>query len=196
MKYSAGFTKESWSEKEMEITIRLMLKGMDRKDVLDQIVNENLYQLRSPSSIENKFQMVYRRSNMLDDALKEHFIKANDHDRKALVLLSFILAYRFPKEFFYEVIVNKYQLKEKLHKSDIGYYFEKKALESDKVSQWRPVTVKRLTNTLILFFRQSGMIQPINNQEFLPYPIYISKTLREIADDKETLLKHFNELSR
>ncbi|MEH7308809.1 DUF1819 family protein [Neobacillus drentensis] len=196
MEYSAGFTKESWSEKEMEITISLMLKGMDRKEALDQILNENLYQLRSPSSIENRFQMVYRRSKMLDDPLKEHFTKANDHDRKALVLLSFNLAYRFPKEFFYEVIVNKYHQKEKLLKSDIGYFFEKKALESEKVSLWRPATVKRLTNTLILFFKQSGMIQPVNKQEFNIYPLYISKPLKDYVNEKELLLKHFGELGR
>jgi hypothetical protein len=196
MEYSAGFTKESWSEKEMEITIKLMIEGMDRKEVLDQILNENLYQLRSPQSIRNRFQMVYRRSSLLIDPLKEHFIKANDHDRKALVLLSFILAYRFPKEFFYEVIVNKYQQNEKMLKSDFGYYFEKKALESEKVSLWRPETVKRLIHSLILFFSRSGLIQPVNKQEFSTYPLYISKTLKEVSDEKEPLLKHFSELRR
>ncbi|MEH7248587.1 DUF1819 family protein [Neobacillus niacini] len=196
MEYSAGFTKESWSEKEMEITLNLILKGYERKEVLDKILNENLYQLRSPSSIQNRFQMVYRRSKLLDDTLKEHFLKANAHDRKALILLSFNLAYRFPKEFFFEVLVIKYLQNEKLLKSDIGYYFEKKALESEKVKQWRPETIKRLISTLILFFRQSGIIEATSQQEYKIYPLYISKTLKDYAEKNNSLLNHFSELSR
>lgn len=196
MEYSAGFTKESWSEKEMEITLNLILKGYERKDVLDKILNENLYQLRSPSSIQNRFQMVYRRSKLLDDPLKEYFLKANDHDRKALILLSFNLAYRFPKEFFYEVLVNKYQQNEKLLKSDISYYFAKKALESEKIGKWRPETVKRLTNSLILFFRNAEMIQPISKYEFHIYPLHMSKLLKDYGEKNEQLLKYFIELSR
>lgn len=196
MEYSAGFTKESWSEKEMEITLHLMLDGLNRKEVLDVILTKNLYQQRSPSSILNRFQMVYRRSNMLEDPLKEHFMKGNDYDRRALVLLSFNLAYRFPKEFFFEVLVNKYLQNEKLLKSDIGYFFEKKALESEKVKQWRPETVKRLISTLILFFRQSGMIEATSQQEYKIYPLYISKTLKDYAEKNNSLLSHFSELSR
>ena len=196
MEYSAGFTKESWSEKEMEITLHLMLEGLNRKEVLDEILTKNLYQQRSPSSILNRFQMVYRRSNMLEDPLKVHFIKANDYDRRALVLLSFNLAYRFPKEFFLEVLVNKYLQNEKLLRSDIGYFFEKKALESEKVKQWRPETVKRLINTLILFYRQSGMIEAASQQEFKIYPLYISRALKDYAEKNNSLLDHFSELSR
>lgn len=196
MEYSAGFTKESWSEKEMAIVIELILKGMNRQEIVDHVLRMNLFQLRSSASVLNRFQMVYRRSKLLDDHLKELFLSANDLDRKALVLLSFLKAYRFPKEFFYEVLVNKYNENKKLLKSDISYYFEKKGMESEKVKGWRPDTVKRLTNSIILFFRESGMLKVVNKQEYEIIPLYISKNLKSYAENQNFLLREFSVLGR
>lgn len=125
-----------------------------------------MFQLRSPISIKNRFNMVYNRASTLDDIMKQHFLTANDYDRKALTLYSFLQAYRIPLEFYLEVIVYKYEQGEPLYINDFHYFFEGKANGSEKVNRWRPETIKRLVSALVLFFRETKMIDKVEKTKY------------------------------
>src|SRR5699024_11606163 len=88
MEYSAGFTKEKWSENDIAVVIDLILQGKNKKEILEEVTENNLFQLRSPLSIKNRFNMVYNRAASLDDEMKQNFLRANDYDRKAITLRS------------------------------------------------------------------------------------------------------------
>ena len=76
MEYSAGFTKEKWSENDIAIVIELLQKQNNKNQILEEIIDSNLFQLRSPVSIKNRFNMVYNRAT----ALNNEFLQANDYD--------------------------------------------------------------------------------------------------------------------
>src|SRR5699024_3574191 len=112
MEYSSGFTKEKWSENDIYVVIELLLKDKNKKEILETVIDKNLFQLRSPLSVKNRFNMVYNRAVSLDEDLQLFFLKSNDYDRKALTLYTFLNVYRLPKEFLNEVIIVKYEQNE------------------------------------------------------------------------------------
>lgn len=196
MEYSAGFTKEKWSENDIAIVIELLQKHNSKNQILEEIIDNNLFQLRSPVSIKNRFNMVYNRTKALNNEMQQHFLQANDYDRKALTLYSFLKVYRIPLEFYLEVIIYKYEQQEPLNRNDFHYFFEAKANISDKVNQWRPETIKRLISTLMLFFRESKMIEKIDQTKYNVNPIHISQTLKTYAERDIPLLYSFTVLEK
>lgn len=196
MQYSAGFTKEKWSENDIHIVLELMMQGKEKKEILDEIIEKNLFQLRSPISIKNRFNMVYKRATALDDELKNHFLNASDYDRKALTLYSFLYVYRIPLEFYWEKIVYKYELQESLFSNDFQYFFEEKASTSEKVNTWRPETIKRLIRTLMLFFRDAKMIEKVDQAKYLVKSIHMSQLLKTYAKKNVPLLYSFTVLEK
>lgn len=196
MEYSAGFTKEKWSENDIAIVIDLLRKHNNKNQILEEIIDNNLFQLRSPLSIKNRFNMVYNRAMVLNNETQQHFLQANDYDRKALTLYSFLQVYRIPLEFYLEVIIYKYEQQEPLYRNDFHYFFEAKANISDKVNQWRPETIKRLISTLMLFFRESKMIEKIDQTKYNVNPIHISQTLKTYAERDIPLLYSFTVLEK
>ena len=196
MEYSAGFTKEKWSENDIAIIIELMLQGKSKKDILEEVTRKNLFQLRSPVSIKNRFNMVYNRAAALDDEMKQHFLGASDYDRKALTLYSFLQVYRLPLEFYLEVLVYKYEQQEALYRNDFHYFFEDKANVSEKVNGWRPETIKRLINTLLMFYLEAKMIEKIDQSKYTINPIHLSKNLKTYAEKNVPLLYSFSVLEK
>jgi len=196
MEYSAGFTKEKWSENEIEVVLKLMSQGKVKKEILDEIMEQNLFQLRSPVSIKNRFNMVYNRAAVLDHEMKKHFLNASDYDRKALTLYSFLRVYRIPLEFYLEVIVFKYEQQEPLYSNDFIYFFEGKSSVSEKVSRWRPETIKRLVSSLVLFFRDAKMIDKFEPTKYKVKPIHMSQSIKTYAEENVPLLYSFTILEK
>ncbi|SDK32628.1 DUF1819 family protein [Lacicoccus qingdaonensis] len=196
MAYSASFTKEKWAEQEIGVVTELMLEGKTRKEALDTVTESNLFQLRSPVSVKNRFNMVYKRAEMFDDKIKKHFIAASDDDKKALTLYSFLKVYQLPLEFYYEVLLYKYETNEVLYTNDFFYFFEAKASISERVDTWRTVTIKRLISAMTLFFREAKILEKMNDKEFAIHPIYISNDLKAYAKEHMPLLYSFTTLER
>lgn len=196
MEYSAGFTKEKWSENEIEVVLKLMLQGKVKKEILDEVMEKNLFQLRSPVSIKNRFNMVYNRAAVLDDEMKKHFLNTSDYDRKALTLYSFLQVYRIPLEFYWEVIVLKYEQQEPLYSNDFHYFFEGKATVNGKVSRWRPETIKRLVRSMVLFFRDAKMIDKVEQTKYTVKSIHMSQSLKTYAVENAPLLYSFTILEK
>lgn len=196
MEYSAGFTKEKWSENDIAVVIDLMLQGRNKKEILEEVIDKNLFQLRSPLSIKNRFNMVYNRAAALDDEMQQYFLKANDYDRKALTLYTFLQVYLIPLEFYIEVIVYKYEQQEPLYRNDFHYFFEDKANISERVNGWRPETIKRLIRSLRMFYIQANMIEEVDQTKYTIKPIHLTKDLKTYAEKNLPLLYSFSVLEK
>lgn len=194
MEYSSGFTKEKWSENDIYIVNELLLQGYEKKEILEKVIDGNLFQLRSPLSIKNRFNMVYNRANSLDKVMQMCFINGSDYDRKALTLYSFLRVYRLPMEFFIEVIILKYEQSEMLYRNDFHDIFADKANISERVKKWRPLTVKRLIRALIMFYSEAGLIEKIDSTKYVIKPIHLGKELKKYAEENAPYLYSFSVL--
>ena len=161
MEYSAGFTSEGWFQNEISIVLPLKIEGLTQKvKFLKELLENNLFQLRSETSIKKRFQMVYRRSETFSSELTILYLDGSRLDQKALLLYSYLKCYRLPYEFFNEVILYNYRNnKPFIQNIDIEFFIERKEGESEKVASWRPETKKRLRSSILMFFRESGILQ-------------------------------------
>jgi len=189
MEYSAGFTSEGWFQQEMEYVLRFLHQGLSREEIKRKVIDENAFLLRSVSSMNKRFQMVYRRAKILYPTLAEYYLEGSNYDQKALLLYSFLKSYRFAYECFYELIVYRYQHKSvTLQSSDMSFYMEEKEQQSDKIVNWHFTTKKRINSTLLLFYRESGMIELMDG-EYKISPLHVSQALKQFAEEQDALLK-------
>lgn len=195
MEYSAGFTSEGWFQNEINIVLLLKIEGLSKSVILERIIEENLFQLRSESSIKKRFQMVYRRSETLNDELSKLYIDGSRLDQKALLLYSYIKCYRLPYEFFNEIILYNYRNNKPIIQNiDVEFFIERKEGESEKVAGWRPETKKRLRSSILMFFRESGMLQEEKANTYQINPLHMSNKLKTYAKEHEPLLYLLSEL--
>lgn len=189
MEYSAGFTSEGWFQQEIEYVLELLHKGLSREEIKSKVLEENIFLLRSESAINKRFQMVYRRAKTLYPTLVEYYLKGSKYDQKALLLYSFLKSYRYAYETFYELIVYRYQHKSgTLRVSDMSFYMEEKEQQSDKIANWHVATKKKINSTLLLFYRESGMIELVRD-EYKVSPLHVNQALKQFAEEHDTLLK-------
>ena len=57
LEYSAGFTSEGWFQNEINIVLPLKIEGLSKSEILERILEKNLFQLRSETSIKKRFQI-------------------------------------------------------------------------------------------------------------------------------------------
>lgn len=195
MEYSAGFTSEGWFQNEMNTILQLKFKGFSRNEIMKQILEKNSFQMRSESGIKKRFRMVYRRSETFNTELASFYINGSRLDQKSLQLYSFLKTYRFPYEFFMEVILYNYkQGKTSFQGIEIDFFMERKESESEKVAGWRPDTKKRLRSSIIMFFRESELIQATDTDTYEVTPLHMSGKLKAYAKEHDPLLQLLSEL--
>jgi hypothetical protein len=195
MKYSAGFTGEGWFQNEIYIVLSLKVEGLSRNDMLDKILEQNLFQLRSETSIKERFQKVYRRTETFNSELATFFINGSRLDQKALLLYSYLKCFRLPYEFFNEVILYNYRNnKPFIQNIDIEFFIERKEGESEKVTGWRPETKKRLRSSISMFFRESGLLEEDKSDLYRITPLHMSSKLKDYAKEYDQLLQLLSEL--
>ncbi|MCQ6274787.1 DUF1819 family protein [Bacillus sp. V3B] len=195
MEYSSGFTSEGWFQTEISIVLSLKVEGLTRHEILTKILENNLFQLRSEASIKKRFQKVYRRSETFSPELTKLFIHGSRLDQKALLLYSFLKCYRLPYEFLNEVILYKYRHnKSTIQNIDIEFFLERKEGESVKVAGWRSETKERLRSSILLFFRESGLLQAKGSDAYEITPLHMSSKLKAYASENDPLLQLLSEL--
>lgn len=188
MEYSAGFTSEGWFQQELIIVLEYKQQGFSRVEILNKVLGDNLFQMRSESGIRRRFQMVYRRAETFTPALVKYFLNSSRLDQKALTLYSFLKAYRYAYEFFQEVVVFKYQEgKPSLQTTDLAHFLELKEEQSEKVREWRPDTKKRIVSTILLFLRESDLLEQQNNF-YTIRSLHMSQSLKQYAEQHDLLL--------
>ncbi|MFA1712300.1 BrxA family protein [Peribacillus frigoritolerans] len=188
MEYSAGFTSEGWFQQEIEYTLDQLHKGFSRTEIRNKVIEDNIFLLRSESAISKRFQIVYRRAKTLYPTLSDYYFNGTNADQKVLLLYSFLKCYRYAYENFYELIVYRYQHKNRTLKvSDMSFYMEEKEQQSENIANWHIATKKKINSTLLLFYRESGMIELVEN-EYKVSPLHVSQALKQYAE-QDILLK-------
>lgn len=189
MEYSAGFTSEGWFQQEIEYVLDQLHKGFSRKEIRSKVMGDNVFLLRSESAISKRFQIVYRRAKTLYPTLSEYYFNGTNSDQKVLLLYSFLKCYRYAYESFYELIVYRYQHKNgTLQVSDLSFYMEEKEQQSEIIASWHIATKKKINSTLLLFYRESSMIELVE-EEYKVSPLHVSQALKQYAEEQDVLLK-------
>ena len=100
-----------------------------------------------------------------------------------------------PYEFFNEVVLYNFQNnKPVIQNIDVTFFIERKEGESEKVAGWRSETKKRLRSSILMFFRESGMLQEEKTDTYQINPLHMSNKVKTYAKEHDPLLYLLSEL--
>lgn len=60
--------------------------------------------------------------------------------------------------------------------------------QSEKIANWNVTTKRKINSILLLFYRESGMIELVDG-EYKVFPLHVSQALKQFAEEQDPLLK-------
>ncbi len=188
MEYSSGITSERWYQQDIEYILVLLEQGQNRNEIRNTVFNENPFLVKTESALQKRFQLAFNRANSLSAELRRLYLNGTKYDQKALILYTFLKTYRYAYESFYELIIYRYQQKNKqLVLAHFEAFMEEKEQQSEKIKNWSEVSKKKINNTLLLFYSSSGIID-LKDEVFSIAPLHVSSQLKEYAYKNDSLL--------
>lgn len=187
MEYSSGLGAERWYQQDIEYVLNLLEKGLTRDEIRSIVLNENPFLAKTESALHKRFQLVFKRASSLSDELRTLYLNGTKYDQKALILYTFLKTYRYAYENFYELIIYRYQQKNKqLVMGHFQDFMEEKEQLSEKVLKWSQISKNKVNNTLLLFYSEGGIIE-LNEDIYVITPLHVSSQLKKYSDQDSLL---------
>lgn len=178
MKYSAGLISKSYWYLESKKTAKYMLDGLNRKQIVELAINENIYQVESEYRSKNVANAIYSRLNSLPEVILESVVNSDIATSKILVLISIIKTDRLFFEFMHEVFRNKILLGDSsLTDKDLNIFFDEKKIQSEIIDKWVHTTIRSLKSGYIKMLTDSGLYNNDSNEIIIPILNYKVKQI-------------------
>lgn len=165
MEYSAGMLSKVFAYVEMRRTIELLNSGLSKEETKAKILNENLYQLRSPDRLKRTVNYIFNRIDSLPDEMIKDFGKFDTDNAKLIVLISIMRTDLLFFEFVYQVFRGKMIVGERtIENRDMNEFFDKKAADSEIVSSWSEAGVQKLKRCYLKNLADAGLMESTRNR--------------------------------
>lgn len=185
--YSANLTGVSFLLFELKQVIKLDRSGLEEKEIIDHVINENVFQYKFISSLKRIAPTIVRRMKVLDEYLKEMLLKEQLEIGKMINLYAIMKTDKLFFEFMNEVIKEKLELNDfLLEKKEINIFFVSKAEQNAKVAGWSEKTLNKLKQVYFKILFESGILTDQKNG-----------TIRRLLIDEELRnhLKHVGDIA-
>ena len=195
--YSAAITREQFLFYEMRTTARLVCDGLDHDAVVEQIVQDNLFQYPTEKSVRKIALACLRRLDTMDDLILVDAIANQPSDvSKQICLYAMMRQYRLVQDFMLTVIGEKYRrLDNSFGKIDLNVFFQRLQEQDDWVATWSESTIAKLKQILQKLLVDNEYLDSTESTRL--NPVLISSLLENAirADGQEFMLPAFNCLS-
>ncbi len=157
--YSATMPATPFALNETRLIARMMLDGMDRKEIKDAIHAGNLFDVRSESNEKCIFNYAYNRLKGCHDDLKAYILSDDLADAKFANLISVMQYDVLFREFVLDVYATCRERSKPITDYDIMTFFEEKAMESETVARWKHDTVFTLRERYVRILYEAGLLK-------------------------------------
>lgn len=149
--YNGAITREQFLFYEVRTTAKLLTDGLSNDDVIEKIVQENLFQYPTEKTIKRMAQTCIRRLDALNDKDLVSAIATQPVDvAKQICLYAMMKQYRLVWDFMLTVVGEKYQkLDSSFGKVDLNSFFMRLQEQDDNVASWSESTITRLKQVLV-----------------------------------------------
>lgn len=188
----AAHTKYAFALTETVAIAKLMYQGLDQKAIQQQVVGDDLLQMRSRTSRQGAFRTIWQRLEKLPSEYIQLLATGNADVRRFTVLFSILLQHRLLREFIAEVVLDKLkQFDLTIKPSDLRVFFESKREESQVLAQWSEATYRKAASNIVLVLVGAGLLQPSKPRgtyEIRATPVPIALKQQMVADGFEPIL--------
>ena len=150
-KGSAQITREQFLFYEMRTTAKLMREGFEDDEVIERIVEDNLFQYPTEKSIKQMAKTcITRLRAMQDEDLIEIVASGVSETSKQVCMYAMMKQYRLVWDFMVTVIGEKYRMQNfSFGQMDVNVFFMQLQEQDDYVAGWRDSTIKKMRQVLI-----------------------------------------------
>lgn len=181
-KYSANLTGAWFLFYEIKQVIGLMNNGIDEKEIKKKVIEKNLFQHKTKSSLLRVLPTVLRRANLLGEDLRNIILKDTLSNAKLINLYAIMRDDLLFNEFMHEVMKEKYASNIlMIEKRDINAFFTHKAEQDEKMAGFSTGTINKLRQVYFKILIEAGIIKDIKSGEL--NRIYFDPSLKELLNE-------------
>ena len=192
--YNAAMTREQFLFYEMRTTAKLMNEGLDKDEVVERIVSENLFQYPTEKSVRKMALACIRRlESMEDDTLIAAIATQPSDVAKQVCLYAMMRQYRLVWDFMLTVVGDEYRkLDSSFSKMDLNVFFMRLQEQDDWVATWSDSTITKVRQVLTKMLVENEYLDSTDADHLNPVLIspLLENAIRE--DGQEIVLPAFN----
>ena len=168
--YNAAITREQFLFYEMRTTAKLVCEGLNKDEVIDRIVKENLFQYPTEKSVRKMASACLRRLDaMEDDSLVQAMASQPSDVSKQVCLYAMMKQYRLVWDFMITVIGSKYRnLDTSFSKIDLNTYIMRLQEQDDWVAIWSDSTVTKVKQVLAKVLVENEYLDSLTSDRLNP----------------------------
>lgn len=168
--YNGGLTREQFLFHEMRITARLLFEGYTDGQVIEKIVQDNLFQFPTEKSVRNLARVCLRRLHAMNDDSLVAAIAAQPSDTaKQICLYAVMKQNRLVWDFMITVIGEKYrQMDMSFGKIDVNAFLMRLQEQDDSVATWSESTIKKIKSVLVSILVENGYLDSNRSDTLIP----------------------------
>lgn len=176
-KYKMSFTVGGLFYQESIIAVDLYVKNKDWSKVLYKILEENLFQTRTESSLKRICRETISRLKLLSTDQLQIINKGSRQDQNQMLWIAVCMRYTFIHEFAIEVIREKFLLMDyALTEEDYTIFFDTKAEWNEELDNLKDSTKKKLKQVLFRMLKEAEITSDFN----IILPAILSKKMAKI----------------
>lgn len=187
-KGSAQITREQFLFYEMRTTAKLICEGLEDNEIIDRIVEDNLFQYPTEKSIRRMAKAcIVRLKGICDIDLVEAVASQSSETAKQICLYAMMKQYRLVWDFMITVIGEKYRMQNfSFSQMDVNVFFMQLQEQDDYVAGWSESTMKKIRQVLIRVLAENEYLDDIKADHINPVwlnPV-LEKAIRSNNDDR------------
>ena len=182
--YKAGITREQFLFHEMRTTAKLMNKGFNDEEIVNEIIEDNLFQYPTEKMIKNLAKVCVARLHTINDKnLVEIIADGSAESAKQICLYAMMKHYRIVWEFMTTVIAEKFKLKDLSYsRKDINVFFTRLQEQNDVVASWSDSTIRKIKQVLTKMLVDNGYLDSTKSETI--NPVLIDLDLKNVLEEK------------
>lgn len=187
-KGSAQITREQFLFYEMRTTAKLICEGLEDNEIIDRIVEDNLFQYPTEKSIRRMAKAcIVRLKGICDIDLVEAVASQSSETAKQICLYAMMKQYRLVWDFMITVIGEKYRMQNfSFSQMDVNVFFMQLQEQDDYVAGWSESTMKKIRQILIRVLTENEYLDDIKADHINPVwlnPV-LENAIRSNNDDR------------
>jgi len=178
----------------MRTAAKLMSEGLNDEEIIDRIVDENLFQYPTEKSIRQMAKAcVARLKGMGDRDLIEAVVSQPSETAKQICMYAMMKQYRLVWDFMITVIGEKYRMQNfSFSQMDVNVFFMQLQEQDDYVAGWSESTVKKIRQILIRVLAENEYLDNIKADHI--NPVWLNPMLENVIrnNNDDRALSAFN----
>ena len=171
--YNGGLTREKFLYYEIRIVSGLYLQGISREEIINRIIEDNLFQFPTERMIKSIAGTCFKRLEALDsEELVYQLANAPADAAKQVNLYAMMKYNRIVWDFMTKIIAEKFRTQDfELSAKDVNMFFIGLQEQNDSVASWSDTTIKKIKQVLIRTLVECDYLDSFRSTQLKPVAI-------------------------